>query len=146
MRIAGRWLFGADGVSRPIVAAAVRAADGHPHFEHFLVDTGADRTALSAAFLARLRLPTNPPPSGLVLAGIGGTSPFVVVQSVIEFACDDGGAVRVHGRFGAFVDPSATDLSILGRDVLDNFDVLVSRRRNEVLLLAPNHHYHITRA
>jgi hypothetical protein len=35
---------------------------------------------------------------------------------------------------------------ILGRDVLDNFDVILSRRRNEVLLLAPNHHYEVARS
>ena len=43
----------------------------------------------------------------------------------------------------AFTDPAAADLSILGRDVLDHFDVIVSRRRNEVLLLATNHRYQI---
>ena len=42
-------------------------------------------------------------------------------------------------------DRSATDLSILGRDVLDNFDVLLSRRRGQVLLLAPNHQYQVVR-
>jgi hypothetical protein len=29
--------------------------------------------------------------------------------------------------------------------VLDNFDLILSRRRNEVLLLAPNHEYHVMR-
>jgi hypothetical protein len=36
-------------------------------------------------------------------------------------------------------------LSVLGRDVLDNFDVIFSRRRDEVLLLAPNHSYTVSR-
>ena len=39
--------------------------------------------------------------------------------------------------------PTATDLSILGRDVLNHFDVILSRRNNEVLLLAPNHRYRV---
>jgi hypothetical protein len=30
-------------------------------------------------------------------------------------------------------------MSIIGRDVLDHFDVIVSRRRREVLLLTTNH-------
>ena len=38
---------------------------------------------------------------------------------------------------------AVTDLSILGRDVLNHFDLILSRRRNEVLLLAPNHHYRV---
>ena len=51
--------------------------------------------------------------------------------------------VRVRGEFAGFTDPTATDLSILGRDVLDHFDVLISRRHNEILLLAPRHRYRI---
>ena len=40
-------------------------------------------------------------------------------------------------------DASATDMSILGRDVLNHFDLILSRRRSEVLLLAPNHQYRV---
>jgi hypothetical protein len=50
----------------------------------------------------------------------------------------------VRGEFAAFTDPTATDLSILGRDVLENFDVITSRRSSAVLLLAGNHRYLIT--
>ena len=64
-------------------------------------------------------------------------------QLVVEFVRDDGGAARVHGEFAGFTDPAATDLSVLGRDVLDNFDLIISRRRNEVLLIAPKHRYRI---
>jgi hypothetical protein len=32
-------------------------------------------------------------------------------------------------------------MCILGRDILDHFDVIVSRRRDQVLLVAGNHHY-----
>jgi hypothetical protein len=35
------------------------------------------------------------------------------------------------------------DMSILGREILDHFDLIVSRRRNEVLLLATNHQYRV---
>jgi len=45
--------------------------------------------------------------------------------------------------FGAFTSESALDLSILGRDVLANFDLILGRRRNEVLLLAPPHQYFV---
>ena len=44
-------------------------------------------------------------------------------------------------EFATFIDSTATDLSILGRDVLNHFDLILSRRRNEVLLLASNHQY-----
>ena len=50
---------------------------------------------------------------------------------------------HIRGEFAAFTDPTVTDLSILGRDVLNHFDVILSRRRNEVLLFAPNHQYRV---
>ena len=54
--------------------------------------------------------------------------------------------IFMRGEFAAFTDRSATDLSILGRDVLNHFELILSRRRNEVLLLAPNHHYRVEQA
>ena len=44
-----------------------------------------------------------------------------------------------------FIDPTATDLSVLGRDVLNHFDLIISRRQNEIFLLTPRHQYHIER-
>jgi hypothetical protein len=67
------------------------------------------------------------------------------VRTVLAFQADDGVTARVHGEYAAFTDPEVTDMSILGRDVLDNFDVILSRRREEVLLLAPNHQYRVVR-
>ena len=61
------------------------------------------------------------------------------MNTVVELPRADGDPARVRGKFAAFTDPAATDLSILGRDVLDLFDVIVSRRRNEVLLVTGNH-------
>ena len=54
--------------------------------------------------------------------------------------------MRIHGVYAAFTDPNTTDMSILGRDVLDNFDVIVSKPRNEVLLLSQNHQYRVVSA
>ncbi len=144
MRVVGEWLMCDDAVTRPIVRARVIGAGERSHSDRLLVDSGADRTVFRAALVRRLRLPVAPPPPGLVLVGIGGASAFVSVTAVLEFNRDDGGLARVRGEFAAFMDPLATDLSVLGRDVLDNFDVILSRRRNEILLLAPNHEYHVT--
>jgi hypothetical protein len=68
----------------------------------------------------------------------------VVVNAVVEFLHADGGPARVRGAMAAFTNPTATDLSVLGRDVLDHFDVIISRRGNEILLLAGNHHYQVS--
>lgn len=143
MVIVGEWLGLDDGITRPIVSVKVTGADGRPRTERFLVDTAADRTALRAAMLGTLGLLGNSAPPGISLQGIGGTSPYVQVTTVLEFTRDDGVPARVRGEFAAFTDPTATDVSILGRDVLDNFDVITSRRRNAVLLLAGNHRYQV---
>lgn len=48
MLIVGVWQLCDDGVMRPMVHAQVFGADGRPYAEDFLVDSGADRTVLSA--------------------------------------------------------------------------------------------------
>jgi hypothetical protein len=143
MLVTGEWKLRDDEVARPTVRANVSGNGGSTVAANFLIDTGADRTVFSAALLERLGLSANNAPPGLSLSGIGGTSEFVLVTTVMEFVRDDGGSVRVRGEFAGFTDPAATDLSVLGRDVLDNFDLIISRRRNEILLLAPRHQYRV---
>jgi hypothetical protein len=111
--------------------------------EQFLVDTGADRTVFTAALLQHLALPVQPAPTDERLLGIGGVAAYVMVKSIIELTRDEGGPAVVRGQFAAFADPRATDFSVMGRDVLDNFDVIVSRPKSEVLLLAPRHRYQV---
>jgi len=144
MVIMGLWFLGDDGITRPLVTAKVFGADGKAHDVPFLVDTGADRTVFIAGLLEKLQFAENDADPGYALQGIGGSTEFVVVSTVIELTCADGTPARIRGQFSALTDPAATDLSILGRDVLDNFDVVTSRRRNEVLLLAGNHQYQVT--
>jgi hypothetical protein len=84
--------------------------------------------------LAKLGFSGIQTPPGFALQGIGGVTEYVLVKTVLELTRDDGDAAHVRGELAAFTDPAATDLSILGRDVLNNFDVILSRRCNEVLL------------
>jgi hypothetical protein len=145
MVIAGNWRLFDDGITRPIVRAKVVGGDGTPRGENFLIDSGADRSVFSAALLQRLGLPARNVQPNFTLSGIGGTSECVLVTTVMEFIRDGGGSVRVRGEFAGFIDPTATALSVLGRDVLDNFDLVLGRRRNEILLLAPNRQYRVER-
>ena len=69
-----------------------------------------------------------------------------MVESAIELTRDDGGPAVVRGKFTAFTDPGSTDMSVMSRDVLSNFHVIVSRPNSEVLLLAPRHRYEILHA
>jgi hypothetical protein len=88
-----------------------------------------------------LRLTAVASEPGLTLVGIGGSRDYISVIAALEFLRDDGQTARVRGSYSVFTDPVATEMSILGRDVLDNFDVILSRQRDEVLLLSQNHRY-----
>ncbi len=56
MRIDGAWKICDDGAVRPIFRGQAKAADGSWKALIFLVDTGADRTVLSADILELLDL------------------------------------------------------------------------------------------
>jgi hypothetical protein len=143
MRIVGTWYQCDDGVTRPVMLARIKAANGAALDERFLIDTGADRTVFSASLLSGLGAPTAAAPTGLSLAGVGGSQAFVEVDATIELARDDGGTASVRGPFAAFTDPAATDLSILGRDVLTHFDLIFGRQNSEIALLSGHHRYQV---
>ena len=48
MQVSGEWLRCLDGDIRPVVRGEVVGGDGHWREIELLVDTGADRTVLSA--------------------------------------------------------------------------------------------------
>jgi hypothetical protein len=109
----------------------------------FLIDSGADRTVFSAHLLENLHLTTIQVQEGMGLVGVGGECGFVVVKTVVELRRDDGGVASMHGEFAAFTDTEASDLSILGRDILHHFDLILGRKHGEILLLAPPHSYRV---
>src|ERR1019366_4056098 len=80
MRIAGKWHKCQDGVVRPVLLIRVSVLAGTTVEEPFLVDSGADRTVLSAALLSNLGGSTSSLPAGVMLAGIGGTQGYVEIQ------------------------------------------------------------------
>ena len=143
MRIAGIWQKCDDGVVRPVLVVCVGGPAATTVAETFLIDTGADRTVFSATLLNQMGGASSGAPAGISLAGIGGTQSFVQVGAVLTLPRDDGGIATVRGDFAAFTDPTATDFSILGRDVLSHFDVILSRQRDEILLLAPPCRYQV---
>lgn len=143
MRIVGEWSLFTDGVTRPVITAEMTNAAGENVSVRFLVDSGADCSAINAATLGDLGLPQQESPPDVRIRGITGDAGYVTIRSAIEFRRDDGGAAKVRGGFLGLTDPSASDLCVLGRDVTDNFDLILSRRRDEVLLLAPRHQYQV---
>lgn len=144
MVITGQWVSGDDGVIRPIVHAIAIGSGDRPFDDRFLIDSGADRTVFSTSLLFRLGLPSTALPPDNAIVGIGGTTECALIRSVVEFTRADGGIARVRGEFVAFLNAAESEYSVLGRDILDHFDLILSRRRNEVLLLGLEHAYSVS--
>lgn len=141
MRFDGQWKLCDDGVIRPVLRGWVRLVDGSWTPVPFLVDSAADRTVFHSGILEQLHAVPRPSASGL--AGVGGKAASVEVQTKIAFLREDGSEVRFGDVFAAFTQPEASDMSILGRDILNHLAVIVDRPRDVVCLLGPGHHYDI---
>lgn len=146
MRVNGQWLICEDGVVRPVVLGLVRTADQEMVEVTFLLDAGADRTVFCAGFLALLQPLESSMPEQIHLAGVGGMVGSITVGTVIGFVRDDGRVAIVRGQFGVFTEGESAELSVLGRDVTNNFSVIYDYPNAMVALLARPHYYEIKRA
>jgi hypothetical protein len=142
MHISGEWFLGSDGVVRPIMRGQVLAGNDSWVSVPFLVDTGADRTAFSAAVLAALQL--QPIAMHGRLGGLGGVVRPVVVETQIRFRREVGrGTVVFRSQYAAVTEREALDMSVLGRDITGLFAVIVDQPGNVVCLLRQRHRYTI---
>src|SRR6266498_1723064 len=106
-----------------------------------LIDTGADRTVLSASALSKLGFIPHQSEEGI--SGLGGVTDAVAIQTKLQLFRETGAPVTFHSHFTAVTDPTALDLSVLGRDILDLFALIVDRPGNTVCLLSQRHRYEI---
>jgi predicted aspartyl protease len=141
MRIDGEWLDCLDGETRPIVRGEILLDNGTWQSLLLLVDTGADRTVLSANVLQAFSQASLS--AGRPIGGLGGVVPSMVLSSQIRLFRDDGAAFMMRGGFTALTSPDALDMSVLGRDLLDRFTLVVDRALEVVALLAGKHSYSI---
>lgn len=141
MRINGEWLQCDDGDFRPVVRGELLGKNGDWLDLELLVDTGADRTLISATALEDSQLPHLP--QNMPVGGLGGLAETVVVQTQFRFTRDDGVKVLFRGQFTACTEVEALELSVLGRDVLDMFALIVDRRASLVAVLGQDHTYTI---
>ncbi len=146
MRVNGEWLECEDGVIRPSVPGLVRLADGQWAEVAFLLDAGADRTVLNARFLHLLRPLEVSESEPSHLAGVGGQVNTITIATALGFKKDDGRPATVQGTFRVFTEGESADLSVLGRDVTNNFSVIYDYPNQTVALLAPPHYYEIKKA
>jgi hypothetical protein len=141
MLIRGLWLLCDDGVERPVIHGEALAGDGSRVRVPFLVDPAADRTVFSADILEALGLERAS--HGQQLGGVGGIAASVVVDTQIEFAREQPGPAVFRGRFAAFTNPEALDMSVLGRDITNLLAVIVDRPGEFVCLLGQRHSHSI---
>jgi predicted aspartyl protease len=141
MLIAGEWYPCDDGIERPVLRCEVLGDNGVWVKALFLVDTGADRTVLSADVFSTLAI--QPSATGERLAGVGGLVDSVSIETKIRLTTDVGRKVSLRGQYAAIANPEALDMSVLGRDISGLFAVVVDRPGNAVSLLGQRHTYRI---
>ena len=146
MHVSGNWLMCDDGVIRPSVLGMVRVADDSMLNVTFLLDAGADRTVFSARFLQWLQPLRTSQSEQVQLAGVGGQVSSITVDTFVGFVREDGRTVTVRDPFAVFTEGESAELSVLGRDVTNNFSVIYDYPNRAVALLAWPHYYEIKKA
>jgi len=141
MHIEGSWKLCDDGVLRPAIVGKVRAGDGSQVQAWFLVDTGTDRTVLSEELFRALNI--QPADDMSRLEGVGGPTASVTLDTAIEMLREDGTPVHFKGRFAAVTDPTALNMSVLGREIINLFALIVDRPGDVVCLIGGGHRYQI---
>jgi hypothetical protein len=138
MLLSGLFLECEDGIVRPAIEGEVLTADGIWVQAPFLLDTASDRTVLCEpvrALLNQGQVATK----GFV--GIGGQAVAIVIATKIRFPTSTGGEALFDGQFSAFSDAAALDMSVLGRDIINLFALIVDRPGDVVCLLGQRHRY-----
>ncbi|MCG8583277.1 MAG: aspartyl protease family protein [Pirellulales bacterium] len=141
MRFDGEWLQCDDGIVRPVIRAEILTGDSRWLGLELLVDTGADRTVISANVLESLGTETTAPRDRL--GGVGGLVDSVLVDTQIRLSRDDGQRAVFRSNYAACTHHEALDMSVLGRDILDMFALIVDRKAEVVAMIGGQHSYAI---
>jgi len=142
MRIDGEWYECDDGVVRPVIRAEVLSAAGFWEPAFLLVDTGADRTVFTAGLRELIGIPGTKSDSRV--GGVGGLQDAIEIAVQMRLTSDDGRKPIFRGSFAALTRDEALDMSVLGRDVLDLFAVIVDRPGDTIALVGQQHRYSIS--
>lgn len=137
MRISGRWLAGADGIERPVFDGIVAAPGGVQFSVPLLVDTGADLTVLAPDVVHLLAGVVQPTPIATVVGGLGGTQQLYELAVDLLLPTTSGQRARIRGPLPVLVAPGALDVSVIGRNLLDQFTLIYARQQDTLLLLTP---------
>jgi predicted aspartyl protease len=143
MLVAGVWHQCDDGIIRPVIQAEILAHDNSWWKVPFLLDTGADRTVLSADILTALRL--LPIKTDNRIGGVGGVASAVTIETQIRLSHDENGKVLLRGQYVGVTSKEILDISVLGRDITNLFAVIVDWPQKNICLLSQRHRYTISR-
>ena len=137
MRIEGRWLAGADGIERPVFDGFVVTRGGVQLAISLLIDTGADLTVLAPAVAEQLVSSAQPTPTAAVVGGVGGTQELYELDVDLLLPTITGQRARIRGPLPILLNPGSLELSVIGRNLLDQFTLIYSRPRDVLQLLTP---------
>ena len=138
----GRYRF-SSGAYRPFITAYVLSADRKWIKSSFLIDTGADETFLPYRSSSILRIDTSQIEIRDDVGGVGGYGiPYFHWNTEIKLISPEGTKI-FGGEVNVFLDPHATDVPLLGRDVLDTFVAIFDRGQNRITLLDQPDSYRI---
>jgi hypothetical protein len=141
MLVPGKWEPDENGVLTPVLHCHLLCGSGAWLKVHFLIDSGAERTVLSSKILRELDAPAHM--SFDTLLGIGSIAQVLTVSSRLKMQAADKTDVIVNGPFFGLPEGREDELSILGRDVLGNFAIILDRPGDAIALLHGRHHYSI---
>ena len=123
------------GIFRPYISADVLSLVNEWVTVDFLVDSGADETFLDFTFIKKFNIDTKGIDVKDDVGGVGGSGvPYFQIDSALKLI-SPGGTKVFKGKINVFLDPHASEVPLLGRDVLDNFVVIFDRKNNYILLL-----------
>lgn len=137
MHIEGRWLAGADGVDRPVFDGYIAAPGGVLLPLSLLIDTGADLTVLSPSVAEQLVGVVQPTRTDTLAGGVGGTQQLYELAVDLLLPTTMGQRARIRGPLPVILAPGSLELSVIGRNLLDQFTLIYSRPSGTLLLLTP---------
>ena len=99
----------------------------------FLLDTGADSSCLHFRHTSELVVPESSLGNESSVGGIGGTAAYYREPAMVTFAYGSGGIDEVSYNIAldlSYSDETIGLPSLLGRDILDDWHIEYSRKRN----------------
>lgn len=135
-----------SGAFRPFLTAYIQSSTGRWLKFSFLVDSGADETFLHSRSIDILGIDVSRKEVKRDVGGVGGAGiPYFQWQTQLKLHSPDGIERIFGGEVNVFLDPHATRVPLLGRDVLDKFVTILDRDKNQVILLDKPNAYHLTK-